>query len=87
MCRLLRPSLVETPVAVPSGGRVLVFDVDAFEVVDAADAPDWATDVALLSNDRVCGQLWKDDTMWLGHISAGQRALYPPRAPGEWNWL
>jgi hypothetical protein len=72
----------QPPVAVPSGGRVLVFDVDAFEVVGAADAPDWVTDVALLSNDRVCGQLWKDDTMWLGHIRGAAPALSPA---GTWG--
>lgn len=75
------------PVAVPRGGRVLVFDVDAFEVVGAADAPDWVSDVALLSDDRVCGQLWKGDAVWLGQISPAQLTLYPPRARGEPNWL
>jgi hypothetical protein len=64
-----------------------MFDVESFEVVGVADAPDWVTDVALISDHRVCGQLWKDDTMWLGHISAGLYPLYPLRAPGEWNWL
>jgi hypothetical protein len=75
------------PIAEPSGGRVLVFDVESFEVAGVADAPDWVADVALISDHRVCGQLWKDHTMWLGHISAGLHPLYPPRAPGEWNWL
>jgi hypothetical protein len=77
----------QPPVAEPGGGRVLVFDVDAFEVVGCADAPSWATEVALMSNDRVCGQLWKDNTMWLGQISSAKYPLYPPRAPGERNWL
>jgi hypothetical protein len=64
-----------------------VFDVDAFEVVGAAEAPHWVSDVALLSNDRVCGQLWKDNAMWLGQISSAKYPLYSPRAPGERNWL
>ncbi len=77
----------QPPVAEPGGGHVLVFDVDAFEVVGSADAPNWATEVALMSNDRVCGQLWKDNTMWLGQISSAKYPLYSPRAPGERNWL
>jgi hypothetical protein len=77
----------QPPVAMPRGGRVLVFDVDAFEVVGTTDAPAWVCEVALMSNDRVCGQLWKDNTMWQGHISSAEYPLYPPRAPEERNWL
>jgi hypothetical protein len=76
-----------SPVVVPSGGRILFFDVDSFQVVGSVDAPAWIDEFAVLSGDRVCGQLWGSDKMWLGQIAAAQHPLYPPRAPGERNWM
>jgi hypothetical protein len=72
---------------VPSGGRILYFDVESFRVVGSVDAPGWVDDLALMSNDRVCGQLWENDKMWLGQIAAARHPLYPPRPPGERNWM
>jgi hypothetical protein len=42
-------------------------------------------DLALMSNNRVCGRI--NFEMWLGQIAAAQHPLYPPRPPGERNWM
>lgn len=73
--------------ALPSGGRILYFDVDSFRVVGSVEAPGWVDELALMSNDRVCGQILENDEMWLGQIAAAQHPLYPPRPPGERNWM
>jgi hypothetical protein len=44
------------PWASPSGGRILLFDVDSFRVVGSVEAPGWVDDLTLMSNDRVCGR-------------------------------
>jgi hypothetical protein len=72
------------PWASPSGGRILLFDVDSFRVVGSVEAPSWVDDLTLMSNDRVCGRI--NFEMWRGRIAAAQHQLYPPRQPGERNW-
>jgi hypothetical protein len=69
----------------PSGGRILLFDVDSFRVVGSVEAPGWVDDLALTSNDRVCGRI--NFEMWLGQIAGAQHPLYPPRQRGERNWM
>jgi hypothetical protein len=69
----------ESWVAEPSGGRILLFDVDSFRVAGSVDAPGWVEYLALMSNDRACGQI--------GQIAPARHPLYPPRAPGERNWM
>lgn len=71
--------------AEPSGGRILLFDVESFRVVGSVEAPGWVDDLALMSNNRVCGRI--NFEMWLGQIAAAQHPLYPPRPPGERNWM
>jgi hypothetical protein len=73
------------PWAAPSGGRILLFDVDSFRLVGSVEAPGWVDDLALMSNDRVCGRI--NFEMWLGQIAAAQHPLYPPRRLGERNWM
>jgi hypothetical protein len=87
MCGVLRASLTRPtgPWASPSGGRILQFDVDSFRVVGSVEAPGWVDDLTLMSNDRVCGRI--NFEMWLGQIAAAQHTLYPPRQPGERNWM
>jgi hypothetical protein len=54
-------------------------------VVGSVEAPGWVDDLTLMSNDRVCGRI--NFEMWLGQIAAAQHTLYPPRQPGERNWM
>ena len=73
------------PWASPSGGRILLFDVDSFRVVGSVEAPGWVDDLTLMSNDRVCGRI--NFEMWRGRIAAAQHQLYPSRQPGERDWM
>jgi hypothetical protein len=58
-------------------GRILLFDVDSFRVVGSVEAPGWVDDLALMSNDRVCGRI--SDEMWLGQTpSASEGSPRPP---------
>lgn len=58
--------------ALPSWGRILLFDVDSFRAVGSVEAPGWVDDLALMSNDRVCGRI--SDQMWLDQIAAARAA-------------
>lgn len=81
----LRSRDARGPWAAPGGGRILLFDVDSFRVVGSVEAPGWVDDLALMSNDRVCGRI--NFEMWLGQLAAAQHTLHPARPPGERDWM
>jgi hypothetical protein len=92
---LRRPEPIEGypqyPLAVPAGGRILLFDVDSFKVTygSAADNPEWIDEVALLSNGRVFG-LTRENEQWQvreERLVPTTQVLYPPRHPDERIWL
>jgi hypothetical protein len=80
---LRRPDPIEGdpqyPLAVPAGGRILVFDVDSFKVThaSAADSPEWIDEVALLSDGSAFG-LTRENEQW--QSSGGSARPDKPRA-------
>jgi hypothetical protein len=79
------------PLAVPAGGRVLLLDVDSFEVThrSAADSPGWIDEVAVRSDGRVFGLTREAERWQVGEypLVPTTHVLYSPRRPDERIWL
>jgi hypothetical protein len=65
---LTTPMLGSPPAAAPAGGRIVILDAATVRPVAAANAPRWVTEVAMLPDGRVCGNLFGSSAPepWLG---------------------